>query len=496
MVLKLQYRQNGQVFQPENQIMSLLVNGGLKAGRWIKSRSSRVGLSTKLLLLTIIFVMLAEILIFMPSVANFRKNWFEQRLAAAQLAALSVEASSGKMIPEMLQKELLKNAQVYAVALKREKSKQLVLSPNDPVQIREQYDFRNPSVMTLLGDVVMLLFRREHGLVRATGRPNFGAGEMIEIVVDEKAAYTDVFNFGLRILGLSIVISIITAALVYFALNLFLVRPMMRLTHNMVNFADNPEDRTRIITPSTRGDEIGTAEQELYRMQNQLADMLYQKSRLAALGLAVSKVNHDLRNMLANATLISDRMREIKDPQVQRFTPKLISSLDRAIRLCQNTLQFGQAPEPKPETTEFNLSDLIMEVRESLELPGKEKVNWTLNIDQETSVKADKDQLYRVFMNLCRNSVEVLKNCEKKSGHIQIEATPGDQTIIIDVSDNGPGIPDRAKEYLFDAFKGSVRKGGTGLGLAISAELVRAHGGKLDLLEETQGTTFRITLPS
>ncbi|MGH1349567.1 MAG: sensor histidine kinase [Methyloligellaceae bacterium] len=476
--------------------MSLLVNGGLKAGRWIRTRSSRLGLSTKLLLLTIIFVMLAEILIFMPSVANFRKNWFAERLAAAQLAALSVEASSGKMIPEMLQKELLKNAQVYAVALKREKSKRLVLSPNEQVQIRERYDFRDPSALTLLGDVVMLLFRREHGLVRVTGNPTFGAGEMIEIVVDERAAYEDVFNFGLKILGLSIVISIITAAMVYFALNLFLVRPMMRLTHNMVNFADNPEDSTRIIIPSTRGDEIGTAERELSQMQHQLMDMLHQKSRLAALGLAVSKINHDLRNMLANATLISDRMSEIKDPQVQRFTPKLISSLDRAIRLCQNTLQFGQAPEPKPVTTEFNLKNLIVEVRESLELAGQEKVNWTLNIAEEIHVRADKDQLYRVFLNLCRNSVQVLENCEKKSGHIQIKAFTDNNTIHIDVADNGPGVPERAREHLFDAFKGSVRKGGTGLGLAISAELVRAHGGKLELLEEDQGTTFRITLPA
>ncbi len=476
--------------------MSLLVNGGMKAGRWIRNRGSRLGLSTKLLLLTIIFVMLAEILIFMPSVANFRRNWFNERLAAAQLAALSVEASSGKMIPEMLQKELLKNAQVYAVALKREQSRQLVLSPKGPVEIREQYDFRDPSVLTLLGDVVMLLFRREHGLVRVTGKPTFGAGEMIEIVVDERAAYEDVFNFGLKILGLSIVISIITAAMVYFALNLFLVRPMMRLTHNMVNFADNPEDRTRIITPTARGDEIGTAERELSQMQNQLADMLHQKSRLAALGLAVSKINHDLRNMLANATLISDRMRESKDPQVQRFTPKLISSLDRAIRLCQNTLQFGQAPEPKPQTTKLNLHNLIVEVRESLELSGQEKVNWTLDIPEEIHLNADKDQLYRVFMNLCRNSVQVLENCENRSGQIKINALAIGNTISIDVSDNGPGVPPRAREHLFDAFKGSVRKGGTGLGLAISAELVRAHGGKLELLEETEGTTFRITLPA
>ncbi len=483
----------------KNIVMAYLMGAPVRAKNWLKKKGVRVGLSTRLLLLTIIFVMLAEVLIFLPSVANFRKNWFEDRLAAAQIAALSVEASPGQNIPQMLREELLKNAQVHAVALKRDNSRRLVLKPGETMEIREHYDFRNPSAWVLLRDVALLFLRSDHGFVLATGKPVFGAGEMIEIVVDEATCYKEVFNFGLRILGLSIVISIITAALVYLALNAFLVRPMTNLTHNMVNFAENPEDRTRIIDPSERTDEIGTAERELSRMQNQLTEMLQQKSRLASLGLAVSKINHDLRNMLANAILISDRMSELKDPQVQRFTPKLISSLDRAIRLCQNTLKYGQAPEPKPEFSQVNLKELVDEVGESLELPANEVVNWQTDIDNNINLNADRDQLYRVFLNLCRNSVQVLENsasegeCEK--GNISIKAVQNNGHINIDISDNGPGIPDKAKEHLFDAFKGSVRKGGTGLGLAISAELIRVHGGKLELAEAQKGAAFKITLP-
>ncbi len=133
-------------------------------------------------------------------------------------------------------------------------------------------------------------------------------------------------RYGLNIVYLSIMISLITAALVYFAISALLVRPMMRISRNMLHFGEHPEDPSRIITPSGRFDEIGTAERELETMQRQLTQALNQKNRLAQLGLAVSKISHDLRNMLSNAQLISDRLTAIPDPTVQQFAPKLIAS--------------------------------------------------------------------------------------------------------------------------------------------------------------------------
>ena len=466
--------------------------------QWFRDKASRLSLSSKLLVLTIVFIMLAEVLIFVPSVANFRKNWLEDRLSAAQIAALAVEASSsaGRALPEMLQKELLANAQVHTVALRRADSRRLVLTPKGPILIRHTYDLRDPSSWVLIRDAIALMLNPNPGLIRVIGNPQFGAGDMIDIVVDEASCRDAAIYFGLRILGLSIVISIIAAILVYLALNALLVSPMMRLTGNIVHFAENPEDRTRIINPSKRGDEIGTAERELSQMQGQLADMLQQKSRLAALGLAVSKINHDLRNMLANATLISDRMSEIKDPQVQRFTPKLIGSLDRAIRLCQNTLKYGQAPEPTPELETFGLRPLVEDVGESLELVNHDVISFEVDVSPELKLCADQDQVYRILLNLCRNSVQILEaDTTKKAHKIGVKAIKNSKNVFIDVFDSGPGVPDKAKEYLFDAFKGSVRKGGTGLGLAISAELVKAHGGELTLLDSNEGAVFRISLP-
>src|SRR5690606_38469618 len=130
------------------------------------------------------------------------------------------------------------------------------------------------------------------------GQPVGMTGDVVDIVLPEAPLKAAMLKYGLNILLLSIIISVIAASLIYFALNGLLVQPMMRITSNMLNFSQNPEDASRIILPSQRDDEIGTAERELSHMQSELSHLLLQKNRLAQLGLAVSKINHDLRNML------------------------------------------------------------------------------------------------------------------------------------------------------------------------------------------------------
>ena len=154
------------------------------------------------------------------------------------------------------------------------------------------------------------------------------------------------WRYSRNVLLISLVISTIAAALLYLALHYMFVRPMHRITVNMIAFRADPENPARVIAPSGRQDEIGIAERELATMQHDIASMLQQKNRLAALGLAVSKINHDLRNLLASAQLISDRLSHLPDPRVQRFAPKLMRALERAIDFCQSTLSYGRAQEP------------------------------------------------------------------------------------------------------------------------------------------------------
>ena len=229
-------------------------------------------------------------------------------------------------------------------------------------------------------------------------------------------------RYGLDILGLSILISIITAALVYLSLDALLVKPMTKLTWNIVRFSERPEDPTRIIAPSGRRDEIGTAERELSAMQKELAGTLSQKARLAALGLAVSKISHDLRNMLSSAQLLSDRLITVKDPTVQRLVPKLIASLDRAIRLCARTLDYGQAQEAPPRRKRFTLAPLVAEVGDSLGLPRAARSPGSSRSMPRLEVDADRDQLYRVLTNLCRNAVQALESEGEPDGEIAVAA--------------------------------------------------------------------------
>jgi signal transduction histidine kinase len=453
------------------------------------------GLSAKLLLLTILFVMLAEVLVFVPSVSNFRRQWLMERMAAAQIAALAAEAAPGGQLPSTLRNELLEQAKVKAIAVKRADSRILIIEMDMAADIDASYDLRHASWLTLIADALMVYVAPDDRIIRVVGEPGFDEGEFIEVVMGEAPLKAAMIRYGLDILGLSILISIITAALVYLSLDALLVKPMTKLTWNIVRFSERPEDPSRIINPSSRRDEIGTAERELSSMQRELAETLSQKTRLAALGLAVSKISHDLRNMLSSAQLLSDRLITVKDPTVQRLVPKLIASLDRAIRLCARTLDFGQAQEIAPRRQRFELAPLVTEVGDSLGLPRPKLIGWSVDIEEALEVDADRDQLFRVLSNLCRNAVQALESQDEAAGEIVVAARREGSVTVIEVADTGPGVPERARAHLFKAFQSVARKGGTGLGLAIAAELVQAHGGNLTLLDTEGGAIFRVTIP-
>ena len=218
---------------------------------------------------------------------------------------------------------------------------------------------------------------------------------------------------------------------------------------------------------SGRQDEIGTAERELADMQRDLATMLQQKNRLAALGLAVSKINHDLRNLLSTAQLFSDRLSSLPDQQVQRFAPKLMRALERAIAFCESTLSYGRAQEPPPDRREIALEPLVEEVRETLELAPDTPIRWISAVERGLTVDADPDQLFRILLNLARNAVQALESrAARDPGRDQVRITGRREGAVveIEVSDTGPGIAESARAHLFEPFKATTRTGGSGLG--------------------------------
>ncbi|MCP1337771.1 sensor histidine kinase [Futiania mangrovi] len=451
------------------------------------------GLSGRLLLLTVLFVMLAEVFVFAPSVGRFRLTYLADRLEAAQIAGLVLEAAPGAAVSAALKEELLMSAEVVSVAIRRPGRPVLMLMAEGHPPHEATYSIGSAGFFSSIADALRALAGPPR-VIMATGPAAFGEGS-VEIVMSEAPMRAAMIDYGLRILGLSILISLFTAALVFLSLYLLLVKPLRRITENLTSFRDNPEDASRVIVPRHGPDEIAQAERELAGMQADVRAALKQKDRLAALGLAVAKINHDLRNILASAQLVSDRLAVSTDPGVQRIAPRLVAAIDRAIALCTNTLRYGRAEERVPERRRIRLSAPLRDIASVLALAEHPAIRWRVDGLDDFPVYADPEHLFRILINLVRNAMQALEDFGGP-GEIAVTARRRPGHVEIDVADTGPGVPETARAHLFGAFVGSARAGGSGLGLAIARELARGHGGDV-VLHRTgpEGTVFRVTLP-
>jgi len=451
-------------------------------------------LSGRFLILTVIFVMIAEVFIFVPSIARFREDYLLARLERAQIASLATE-TDGMISPE-LEAELLQNAEVFNVVLRRDEIRQLALSSPIPAPIAATYDMRAPSGMLLVADALRTLVQSEDRIIRVIGNPVRDGGLLIEVTMDERPLQTAMLEYGRNILILSAFISVMTASLLFYSVQALLVLPIKRVVGHMQDYAKAPEDARKIITPTSRIRELRDAEDAMQEMQTRLTSALKQKERLAQLGSAVAKVSHDLRNIMTSAQLFTDRIGGSDDPLVKRMAPKLVNSITRAVNLCETTLAFGRVDEPAPALSRVNLSRIVEDVVDSERLAaGDYPLSFAEDIPATMTLRADGEQLYRVIFNLVRNARQAIM-ATGDPGEIGLHADEDELVWRLTVSDTGPGMPKKAQEHLFQPFQGGVRKGGAGLGLVIAADLIRGHGGRLELRETSEkGTTFVIQLP-
>ncbi len=452
-------------------------------------------LSGRFLLLTIIFVMLAEVLIFVPSIARFRLDYLTERLERAQIASLAL-LGADEMIDSQVEAELLENAGVLNVVLRRDALRQLVLSSDLPGPVARTVDLRDPTAWELIRDAMRRFTAPESEIIRVIAEPARGGGVQIEAALDTQDMHDAMIAYGWTILWLSLVISVITSAFLFMAVRRLMVNPIRSLVGQMNRYAAAPEDGRRVIVPGSRVKELREAENTLRDLENQLTQSLRQKERLAALGSAVAKISHDLRNILTTSTLLADRMEMVDDPTVKRVAPKIVASLTRAVNLTEGTLAFGRAEEAPPALQRIEARPFLEEICEGEQLAVAE---GAVRIRHEAAagltLRADPEQLHRVIGNLIRNARQAIQ-ATGKPGEVCVSATEDINGWALRITDTGPGLPPKAQENLFQAFQGNVRKGGTGLGLVIAQELIRGHGGELSL-ERTDdtGTTFRIDLP-
>lgn len=450
-------------------------------------------LSARLLVLTIFFVMVAEFLIWAPSVSNFRKAYLEEHVVRAHLSTLAFEALPEEAVNRRLEEVLLNHTAAYGIVLKGPDRRTLMVSRAMPPEADATVDLREGGFPHWIGAAFETLAQDRNRVLRVVGMTPKSPDIMVEVVMDETPMREAMYDFSARILQLSLVISFFTAFLVYFSLRWLMVRPMQRITRSIQDFREAPEDATRDIRPSRRADEIGVTERELAKMQDELRQSLQQQGRLATLGAAVAKINHDLRNSLAMAVLAFDRLAAVDDPEVKSVLPRMYDAIDKAVNLCRQTLNYAGDSTPALKTGRFHLREVIAEAaaafREADELGRRIKIRNEVAFEIE--VTADRGQLFRVYSNLFRNAMEA------GAESLTVTAVRERRRTVIEIADDGPGFTEGARERIFQPFAGSAKNGGAGLGLIIVRDVIKAHGGDIELLPDQpgRGAVFLMTLP-
>lgn len=466
--------------------------------RW--ARDFVGSLAGRLLGLTVLAVIIGEVLVFAPALAAFHENWLRERVNLAQVAALALEGAPNLEIADALEFELLTNAEVLRAALQREGERELLLENFEEIPPSEQivtYDYTNADDVQNFFWAMQSFFAPPGRVLRVMARPRFESGEFIEVVLNEAPLKRAMDEFASRFFWMSLAILIAAAVLLYVVMTVAFVQPMRELTQAIERFRDKPEDVSIAFARSQRSDEIGRAQRAAADMAEQVRNALRQNERLAALGGAVARIGHDLRNMLSTAQLVADRLKNSEDPEVKRLLPRLERTIDRAAGLASSTLKYGRADEKEPELSRVDVAAIAEEAAGDA-LSGFEGIQYRIDVEPRLACIADPEHLHRILTNLLRNAAQAMAEPAREEKLITMRGLRIEGRCEIEVIDRGHGVRDALRTRLFEPFVSAAPEaGGTGLGLAIARELTRAMGGELELTRTgAEGSIFRITLPA
>jgi signal transduction histidine kinase len=399
----------------------------------------------------------------------------------AHLAAYAVEYANGGD-DEATREMLMKLAGVRAITIDRPGTP-VVLQPPGGVAPGPIVDLAHETLLHSTRRALTLLVGLQGGDETVMAPATVANNGVLHVVVDT----ADLGAFA----ALSVIVALITGLLVFAALDRLLVRPMQIMTASIVGFRQDPEHATQsdISWLADRpDDEISLAARELKVMQEEMRAALWRNARLAALGTAVAKISHDLRNILSSALLVADRLHESEDPEAKRAARTLIPAVERAAQLVSRTVDFAREGPPAITRSAVRVRELVDEATQVLR-PEEVGITVDNEVPENLVLALDRAQIYRVLVNLMRNAVEAGADA------LSLSILNGRGSTKLSVCDNGPGLPLRVQDNLFKPFTGSGRYGGTGLGLAIARDLIRAHGGEL-VLDSTgpRGTVFVMDL--
>ena len=451
-------------------------------------------LSTRLLALTVGFVLLAELLLFVPSVASVRQDGLTMRANSAALVAEALMAQGGEKLPPeaeaMLAKQFMAQTDATFLAAFADGRTALILGGMPPDNIVAVEDLREPRAFPPIILAAREFFATGDGYLRLIAPSPIAGQDRLEMFVPCAAIGAELRAYAMRILGLSLLIALFVGGLIFLAMRQLIVAPVQRLAADMTAFREAPQTRRRTTPPEARRDEIGQLQREFHEMKESLRASFRQRERLASLGLSVTKINHDLRNVLSTALLAADRLSLNDDPELSQMGERLVRTVERGVGLTEEVLLYSSAREPEPELEDVSLRGVVADIRTDLRtaFPRTRVEN---RIAPEAVVRSDPEQLHRLLSNLSRNAAQA------GARTIMLESeVVGDTTLIVRISDDGPGLPERVEDRLFLPFTRGDSEGSTGLGLSISRELAEGMGGSLELLETgPDGTTFILGLP-
>lgn len=461
-------------------------------------------LRIRLLLLIILSVFVTEVLVFVPTIADIQTRWLENRHKSVQAISM-VLINDDPIIDDNLRKHILDATEALSLTITEPDGKHLEIRSSvyenngKPIIIDEDIDLSQFSETTAILSSAWTLLTGGDKILRMSG-PIKDSNAILTLTVSDVGLRQALIHFSIQFLLISFTIAIVAATLIYLVIYELLVHPLQRIYINVLEFAMEPDNPARIIVPDARRDEVGLAQHRIAAIERELQKSYARQKHLADLGLAVSKINHDMRNILASAQLMSDHLAEVENPVVQKLSPKLMRTISRAITYTQSVIAYGRSLERPPKLKSTPLHALVEEARDTLAVAGKDQVTICNLVPDNFEVNVDSEHMLRVIINLCRNAVQAMTASNSANSdqlkQITITSTHKNSGSLIDIIDTGPGLPAKAKEHLFAPFQSAARSDGTGLGLAICLELVRAHNGTLNLIEDGKdGAHFQIFLP-
>ena len=295
-------------------------------------------------------------------------------------------------------------------------------------------------------------------------------------------AMTDALrSYMLRGFALVIVLAMMIGIPFAIIIEWLVIFPLRRMISDMTSFARDPYQQGREETDLTHQNIISEARQAFDTMTTATRNELVQRDKLAAVGEAVAKINHDMRNVLSSAVLLSDSLEQSDDPKVARAGPVVSQAIQRAVDMCSHMLLYLKQPEAI-SSAPVTMAKLIDECQAG--------INITINYSGPDQLVIDEAAFFRLLHNLIGNAASA------KASAVDITVWRAGQHAIVDIADNGPGLDEGSRDSLFKPFAGSSR-GSSGLGLSIARDIALAHGGDLRLSRSNDnGSEFRLRLPA